>query len=132
MTEIDKEQKRVFNTVRLMAVLDDWGLNSAEIIDLLALDGFAARHIERFRQGEALPDEPAINERMQHILGIADALRTTYPHNSKMGSIWMHTRQKKLKSKIPLQRIAEEGLKGLIAVRAHLDCTYAWDQSGSK
>ncbi|MCB1755988.1 MAG: hypothetical protein KDJ38_10725 [Gammaproteobacteria bacterium] len=132
MSTLSTEQRRILQTMQIMAVVEEWGLRASEVIDLLALEGVSGRHLEKFRRGNAaFPVTPATDERMQHVLGIADALRTTYPHNRKMGSIWMLSRQKKLNDTIPLQRIAEEGLQGLIAVRAHLDCTYAWDQSGS-
>ena len=131
MSSKQTDERRVYQTRQIMSVMQDWGLLAEEIIDLMALQGVSARHLERFRRGEPFPHSPETDERMQHVLGIADALRTTYPHNPGMGVRWMHTEQKKLKGRIPLQRIAEEGIKGLIAVRSHLDCTYAWDQSGS-
>ncbi len=131
MSGLSPIERRIRQTRQIMDVMEDWGLTANEIIDLMALEGFSGRHLERFKRGEAFPTSDDTDERMRHVLGIADALRTTYPHNLKMGKIWMHSRQKKLKNRIPLQRIAEDGLQGLIAIRAHLDCTYAWDQSGS-
>lgn len=132
MGNLTPEQRRVMHTQQVMDVFQDWGLSSSEIIDLMSLQGVSNRHLERFRRGEAFPESEDTNIRLKHLVGITEALRTTYPHNPKMGTIWMMTKQKRLQNQVPLQRIAEDGLAGLEAVRAYLDCTYAWDQTGSK
>jgi len=79
-----------------------------------------------------LPEDPAVAERVEHLVGIADALRTTFPRNANMGLIWLHRRNARFNDRTPLATMLEDGLLGVIAVRAHLDCAWDWDQSGSK
>ena len=132
MSNLTADERRTMQTRQVMAAFQDWGLSGAEVIDLMALQGVSARHLERFRRGDAFPKSEATDVRLNHFVGISEALRTTYPTNPKMGAVWMMTKQKRLNNQVPLQRIAVEGLAGLEAVRAYLDCTYAWDQTGSK
>lgn len=115
-----------------MRVLDEWGLSGKEIITLLALPSkIRVRHLERYRDGSPFPESKEIMERVEHIAGIADALRTTFPRNAYMGIKWMHSRHKRLQNQTPIHFLNEHGLGGLRIVRAELDCAFAWDQSGS-
>lgn len=116
-----------------MRILDEWGLSGKNTINILALPiKTRTRHLERFREGEPLPNSQVVLERIEHIAGIADALRTSYPRNAHMGIIWMRTPHKRFQKQTPLQVLAERGLSGLSglrAVRAELDCVFAWDES---
>ena len=115
-----------------MRVLDEWGLSGNEIIALLALPSKTrVRHLERYRDGSPFPESKEIMERVEHIAGIADALRTTFPRNAHMGIKWMHAHHKRLQNQTPIHFLNAHGLGGLRIVRAELDCAFAWDQSGS-
>jgi len=117
-------------TVRIMAILDDWGMSSAEIISLLALpDKTPTRALRKYRDNTPFPVTTELAERLEHIAGITDALRTSYPHNPQMGKIWIRQRSKKLNNQIPLQIIVENGLQGIIEIRKHLDCSYDWHKN---
>ncbi len=119
--------EQVIFTVKIMAILDGWGLSSEEIISLLALpEKTPTRALRRYRENTPFPESPELNERLEHIVGITEALRTSYPHNPNMGKMWMRQRSKKLNDQIPLQIIVENGLEGVIEVRKHLDCSYDW------
>ena len=61
--------------------------------------------------------------------GIADALRTTFPRNSNIGLMWLKQPCKRLRRRRPMDIIVEDGLSGLITVRTHLDCSFAWRES---
>jgi hypothetical protein len=114
-------------TRTIMSILDGWGLNGAAIMDVLAIpQGVPVRALRRYRENTPFPDESAIYERVEHIIGIADALRTTYPHNPPMGILWLQQKNKRFADRAPLQLIVENGLKGLLEVRQHLDCSYDW------
>lgn len=116
-----------------MRVLDEWGLSGTEIINILALpSNIRVRHLERYREGIPFPDSIDLMERVEHIAGIADALRTSFPRNAYMGIKWMHAPHKRFQHKSPLGFLNERGIGALKIVRAELDCTFAWDQSGSK
>lgn len=121
------EDEKIALTIRIMGILDDWGMSSNEIISLIALpDKTPTRALRRYRENTAFPVSPELEERLSHILGITDALRTSYPHNPNMGKMWMRQRSKKLNNQIPLQIITENGLEGIVEIRKHLDCSYDW------
>lgn len=116
-----------------LRILDEWGLNGKQIIEILALpDKIKSRHLERFRDGEPFPNDELIMSRIEHITGIADALRTSFPRNAQMGIIWMRTPHKRFQNHPPLQLLVDQGLSGLLQVRAELDCAFAWSESKSK
>ena len=117
----------------IMNILDDWGLELSDRHTLLALPTeIRARSMEKFRDKEPFPDEVEINRRLEHIIGIADALRTMHPTNQQMGLYWIRRPCRQLGGRVPLAVMLEDGAQGLVRVRLHLDCTYAWDQSGSR
>ena len=117
-------------TTRIMEILDGWGMSSADIISLLALpDKTPTRALRRYRENTPFPITPELNERIEHIIGITEALRTSYPHNPQMGKMWIRQRSKKLQNQIPLQIIVEKGLNGVIEIRKHLDCSYDWHKN---
>lgn len=116
----------------VMRLLDEWGLGSTEIIQLLALpEKTRTRHLDKYRGQEPFPASAQTELRVQHIAGIADALRTSYPRNAHMGPRWLRTPHKRMENKTPLQIIMELGLPGLLQVRSELDCAFSWDRSGS-
>ena len=119
--------EQVTFTQDIMATLDGWGMSAAEIISLLALPGKTpTRALRRYRENTAFPFNAEVGERLDHITGIIDALRTSYPHNLNMASIWMRQNNKKLNNQVPLNIIIEKDLKGLIEIRQHVDCSYDW------
>lgn len=122
--------EQVAVTTRIMAILDGWGMSSTEIISLLALpEKTPTRALRKYRDNTPFPVTSELEERLEHIIGITDALRTSYPHNPQMGKIWIRQRSKKLNNQIPLQIIVENGLDGIIEIRKHLDCSYDWHKN---
>ena len=114
-------------TKAIMNILDNWGMQAAEQVAILDLpDKTPKRMLRRYREDTPFPDTPEVMKRLEHIIGIADALRTTYPHNPMMGSIWMRRKNDRFQSKSPLQLISEEGLNGILRIRTHLDCSFDW------
>lgn len=111
----------------IMAILDGWGLNGKQLAFILDLPkGTPTRALRRYRENTPFPQDDSVYERVEHIIGIAEALRTTYPHNPPMGTLWMRQSNKRFGNKSPLQKIVDEGLDGLLEVRSHLDCAYDW------
>ena len=120
-------QDKVNLTRAIMAIIDNWGMSSAEILSFLALpDKTPLRALRRYRENTPFPDTDAVYERLEHIIGIADALRTTYPHNPPMGALWLQKKNVKFNNLSPLRHMINEGLDGIIAVRSHIDCAYDW------
>lgn len=117
----------------IVTLLDSWEVSAENQIALLGLPPETSTLVlRRYYENEPLPDEPALNERVDHLIGIADALRTSYPRNAHMGAIWMNRRNNRFDNRTPLAVLLEDGLPGFFAIRTHLDCAYDWDISGSK
>ncbi len=89
------------------------------------------RKLERYRQDESFPDTEIVNQHLEHLVGIADALRTSYPRNTEMCALWLHKPHKRFENQEPLAVMLNKGLQGLIQVRSQLDCSFAWNVSGS-
>ncbi len=129
MKDLTSDEQIVL-TVRIMQILDGWGMSAEEIISSLALpEKTPTRALRRYRENTAFPVSPELAERVGHIIGITDALRTSFPHNPNMDKMWIRQRSKKLNNQIPLQIIIENGLEGIIEIRKHLDCSYDWQKN---
>ena len=114
-----------------MQLMDEWGLAGKQIIQLLALPANTrTRHLEKYRNGDAFPESKATRARIEHIAGIADALRTTFPRNRHMSTRWLNTPHRRFRNNTPLETMLNSA-SGLLRVRSELDCAYAWDRSGS-
>ena len=120
-------------TQKVMSSLDEWGLSAAEQLIVLDLpEGTRTRKLRSYHDDTPFPETEEVKFRVIRILGIIDALRTTYPKNLLMGKRWMKTPHRRFQSKTPIQKMLEDGSEGVTAVLAELDCTYAWDLSGSQ
>lgn len=121
-------------TRAVMNLMDSWRLETREMQSLLAMPAtIRARTFNKFREGGAtFPDEPEVLRRAQYLIRIADALRTTYPRNPRMGERWIRQRHRRFGSRTPLAMILDDGEAGMIAVLSELDCTFSWDLTGSR
>ena len=110
-----------------ISILDSWGVSNADKIKLLALPaGTKPRAIQRYQQGLPFPDDKMVQERVGHLQGIAQALQLAYPRNAQGGELWLNRPCKKLNSRIPITIMLEDGMRGIIAIRMHVDCSYDW------
>ncbi len=126
-------EDRVALTRAIMYLLDSWDLSAREQLVVLNLPkGTPTRALRRYRDDTPFPDDLSVMERLEHLVGIADALRTTYPLNPAMGTRWMRQPLRRFNDRTPLAIIVEDGLRGLVAVRAHLDCSFDWDETRSR
>jgi uncharacterized protein (DUF2384 family) len=124
------EQDRLDLGRLVINTLDEWGISSADQVAMLALPGkVSGRSLRRYQDDTPLPDDPDVLRRVEHLLGIADALRTTFPRNDKIAVIWLTQPCKRLRRRRPVDIMLEDGLSGLITVRTHLDCSFAWRES---
>ncbi len=131
MQELNLED-RIALTRAVVGLLDSWGVGAAQAVALLALPaGTRPGAMRQFRQSTPFPESEQIMERIEHFIGIADALRTSYPHNAHMGNIWMNKANHRFDNRSPLAAMIEDGMSGIVAVRTHLDCAYDWHISGS-
>jgi len=114
-------------------LLDDWGIRASDQASILALpDGTPTRMLRRYHEDTPLPDDPDVMKRVEHLMGIAEALRTTFPRNSQIGLLWLKQPCRRLRRRRPMDIMVEDGLSGLISVRSHLDCSFAWRETERK
>ena len=114
-------------------LLDDWGIKASDQVAILALpDGTPTRMLRRYHEDTPLPDNPDVMKRVEHLMGIAEALRTTFPRNAQIGLLWLKQPCRRLRRRRPMDIILEDGLSGLISVRSHLDCSFAWRETERK
>ena len=126
-------EQNLLRTQKVMKALDDWGLSGEQILAVLDFPATErSRHLAKYRKDTPFPDDEKVVSRVTFLLGIIDALRTTYPRNLQMGARWMAQPHVRLKNRCPLQAMLEDGETGVVAVLSELDCAYAWELSGSK
>ena len=127
------EEQKLSRTLKVMNAVDEWGLSGEQILAILDFPGGErSRHLQKYRKDTAFPDNEQIENRVIRLLGIIDALRTSYPRNLQMGANWMKKSHRRLKNRAPLVAMLEDGESGVIAVLSELDCAYAWELSGSQ
>lgn len=132
MLENLTREEKIELTIMIMKMLDEWGVSNQDKVTLLSLSGIVkSRAIGRYYNGEPLPDEPAVFERIDHLLGIADALRTSYPRNGHMAAFWLNQKNDRFEAMTPLNFMLLGGVRNVIAVRAHLDCGWDWNREES-
>lgn len=125
--------ERLLLTRRTMSLLEAWGLGAGDIMSILRLPTTVkARNIARFRDEEPFPDDPTVNRRVSYLLRIEEALHTYFPRNPEMRDMWVKRGNKQFGKKAPVAVMVEDGESGMISVLSHLDCTFAWDLTGSK
>jgi hypothetical protein len=129
-SSMGNREERLAITRGVMNLLESWGLQSEEMRTLLDLPG-KARHMAQYRYDKVLPDSPEVRKRVEYLVRINEALRTTYPTNPGMGKRWLRRRSRMFNQASPLSMMIGEGEQGMVYVLCRLDCTYAWDQSGS-
>jgi len=115
----------------ILSMLDDWDINARDQLTLLGMADAPVRELSKLRDSRPLPDEPDVMARIEHLISIADALRTTYPHSRRMGKLWMHKPNRKFRQRSPVATMVEDGIVGLISVRSYLDCSFSWDYTSS-
>ncbi|MCV6638741.1 DUF2384 domain-containing protein [Candidatus Albibeggiatoa sp. nov. NOAA] len=124
--QVNPQQRATLSRI-VMRILDEWNIGDDDKIKVLNLpDGTKPRILNRYRNSTAFPDTPEVNERVEQLVAISEALRTTYPHNYRMSMHWLNTPHRRFNQQTPLNMILDNGLNGMIAVRADLDCAYAW------
>lgn len=120
----DEEMKAL--TQQVINYLDAWNLPAEHMIAVLGAD-VKNRQLPLYRKGEkVLPQTKETIQRIEHIVGIADALRTAYPFSDQMRTLWLQKPHRRFRRKTPLSVILNEGLNGLMRVRVEIDCAYGW------
>ncbi len=127
MSEFTHEQMTAL-TQAVVTHMDEWKISAEEMLSVLGLsDEAKTRHLNAYRQGsKSLPQESDVLKRIDHIVGISDALRTTFPFSSQMRVMWLQKPHRRFSKRTPLGVILDEGVNGLQKVRIEVDCTYGY------
>ena len=118
-----------FLTQGVMTYLDSWELSAENILTILGLQGLIkARQLQSFRSGDLVfPETPEILIRVDHIIGIADGLRTTYPMSDQMRQVWLTKPHRRFQRMTPLSvMLQDDSPNGLLKIRMEVDCNYAY------
>lgn len=120
---IDRDQ-------RVLQILQNWGLAPDAQIALLGCQNeLKPRDLTKIEKGtKTLPDNEKLAVRIEHIIGIAEALHTSYPSRPEAGVSWMRQRNGKLRGRTPVQCLLQDGVRGLVKVRVTVDCAWGWHQ----
>jgi hypothetical protein len=134
MSDTDRPQtspeQALLRTQEVMRILGEWGINSdVQIAVLGCQEQIKPRDVKKYQEGmKVLPVSEDINARIEHILGIAHALHTSYPSRPEAGASWMGQRNGKLRGRTPIQCILQDGRRGMVKIRTTVDCAWAWHQ----
>ncbi len=128
MPEEHSKEDMINITQAVIAYLDEWKLTPDQMIELIGLpEKTKSRHIQQYRnRDKAFPQTEEVMTRIDHISGIADALRTTFPFSQQMRYLWLRKPHRRFRKKRPIEVIFNEGIHGLMRVRVEVDCTYGW------
>ncbi len=124
-TYSDEEMKRISSKV--IGYLDSWHVSAEEILFILGVPEIKPRHLPQYRKMEkAFEQTEEMMQRIDHVVGIADALRTTFPHSDTMRLRWLRQPHRRFRKKTPLSVILGTGINGLLRVRVEVDCAYGY------
>lgn len=128
MSDTYSKEQMLQLTESIINYLDEWKLSPEQMISLLGLPASTkSRHMQQYRSmSKALPQTEETMKRIEHIKGIADALRTTFPFSNQMRYLWLRKPHRRFNRKRPLEVILDEGVDGLVRVRIEVDCSYGW------
>jgi hypothetical protein len=115
-------------TQAVVTHMDEWKISAEEMLSILGMAGEAkSRHLNSYRQGaRSLPQNDEVLNRIDHIVGISDALRTTFPFSSQMRVMWLQKPHRRFQKRTPLSVMLSEGINGLQKVRIEVDCSYGY------
>jgi len=116
-------------TQGIMSILDSWNISADQLLAVLGLTKAGKkRHIQGYRMGDrAFPQADELLTRIDHVIGIADALRTTFPFSDKMRLLWLRKPHRRFKKNTPLNVIlTDDTPNGLLKVRMEVDCAYGY------
>ena len=120
-------EEQVNLTQRIIAILSEWRITSADKICLLALpEKTRNRAIQKYQEGTPLPFDEKVHERVAHLLGIGHSLRLANPLNTQAGSLWLHRPHRRFNDRTPMAVMLEDGLVGIIDIRKEVDCSFDW------
>ena len=111
----DPEARQALAEV-VLAQFERWGVHELNQAVLLGV-----AQMTELKRGEPLPEDPAVLERVGHLLAIDRALLKRYPHQPHRRNRWLILPQPHLAGKAPLELMLVGGLQGIKEIRAILE-----------
>ena len=71
------------------------------------------RALNRYRQGDPLPEDATTEQRLSCLLSIHKALLTVLPHNTAMVRYWVTSPNPRFANRTPLEVMLTDGLAGM-------------------
>lgn len=98
-----------------------WGLSTADQLELLGLSPNSRAMLSKYGKGEALPATRDILDRVGWLLAIHKALSLLYPKNEDIRYSWVSRRNTAFNNLTPLTVMKEQGIIGIAKVARYLD-----------
>ena len=118
---MSQEQRREL-THAVLAMLSRWGVDREQQLILLGLPADTRpRVLRRFQNGEPLPPDPKIMERVACLLQVEQALLPLFPHNPTLADLWVTTPSPHFADRAPIVALLDEGLPAMRALVAYLN-----------
>lgn len=111
----DPETRKALAEV-ILAQFKRWDLHEVNQAMLLGL-----AEMTELRQGEPLPDDSMVLERVGHLLAIDRALSKLYPSQPNSRDRWISTPQPHLGARAPLELMLVGGIQAIKEVRAMVE-----------
>ncbi len=119
--------QRVELTRAVFRVLRGWEVPEGSIGPLLGLPtGLKKRHLNRYRLGSPLPDDPQIFARALLLLKIDAALKQLFPHSELAANLWVTTPRAKSGNELPLDIMLRQGIEGMRRIESGLHNLERW------
>ena len=127
MTDFSGEQMAAL-TRAVIDHMDEWKISPDDMLSVLGLSKkVKTRHLNAYRNCDrTFPQDADVMQRIDHVVGIADALRTTFPFSSQMRIMWLQKPHRRFQKRTPLAVMLSEGANGLQKVRIEVDCSYGY------
>lgn len=115
------ERNRTLLAKGMMGAFDVLELSPRERCLVLGLDEDNRTSLARYAAGKPLAANRDQLDRAGHLAGIYKSLAILFAHNPEAIPSWMHSHNRAFEGRTPLEVIRDDGLVGLIFVRAYLD-----------
>ena len=111
------------NVVRaVFHILNEWHTSPEQQAVLLGLpQDTRIRALNRYRAGQAFPEEVDFLERAELLFSIVSAVNSIHPHNPHAANLWISTGNMFLGDRSPLDIMLARGLSGMQSVLDHLN-----------
>lgn len=106
----------------LLNALDLWGLTSSEQCAVLDLPEQC--EVATFLHEDTWATNIALINRIGNLLVIYKILISLFSKNPELANAWIKTDNKAFSGRTPLEIITNEGLPGLIRIRAYLESSF--------